>query len=320
LGSLPGTDAERAVRLVLDEVADFPYLPELPARGLGADMIGRTGSLLLDLPLEWQPHGWMFTARSGRDAGRARDWLSRDLDVVAQLGQGLPVFKVQVCGPMTMAAAVELPNLHKVLTDHGAFRDLTESLADGVRAHLAELAVRLPGTAVVLQVDEPSLPAVLGGHVPTPSGYGTVPALDSQVARQALTRVLEAAEVGRRAVHCCAPGAPLELIAAAGADALAIDRSKLRTADLDQLGTFLETGASVWLGVVPATDPAATEKVDVRSARAGIDSLWNALGFNPAQLPSQVVPTPACGMASASMDYARQAMSALRETGRSLLE
>lgn len=320
LGSLPGTEADEAVRLVLGEVPDLPYLPELPARGLGADMIGRTGCLLLDLPLDWQPHGWTLTSRAGRDAGRAQDWLHRDLDAITEQGQGLPVLKVQVCGPMTLAAAIELPNLHKVLTDHGAFRDLIESLADGVRAHLAELASRLPGTAIVLQVDEPSLPLVLGGGVPTPSGYGTVRALEPQLARQALTKVLAVAEPGRRAVHCCAPGAPLELIADAGADAVAIDRSLLGTADLDALGTLVERGGSVWLGVLPATDPGTATSIDVRTARSSIDSVWNALGFTQEQLATQLVPTPACGMAGASPSYARRAMKVLRETGRSLLE
>ena len=65
LGSLPGTDPAGGVSVGSGEVAELPYLPELPARGLGADLIGRTACLLVDLPTEWQPHGWTVTSRSG---------------------------------------------------------------------------------------------------------------------------------------------------------------------------------------------------------------------------------------------------------------
>ena len=39
-------------------------------------------------------------------------------------------------------------------------------------AHLGALRQRLPNARFVVQLDEPSLPAVLGARVPTPSGYG----------------------------------------------------------------------------------------------------------------------------------------------------
>ena len=45
VGSWPGTDAEEyaeAVRVVLGEDPDLPYLPELPGRGAAAGMVGRT--------------------------------------------------------------------------------------------------------------------------------------------------------------------------------------------------------------------------------------------------------------------------------------
>ena len=43
VGSLPGTDIVEALKVVIDEHTGFMYLPELPNRGPGADMIGRTG-------------------------------------------------------------------------------------------------------------------------------------------------------------------------------------------------------------------------------------------------------------------------------------
>jgi len=316
IGSLPGTDPGEAVRLVLGEVPDLPYLPELPHRGLGADLVGRTGSLLVDLPLEWQPHGWTVASHPGRDLSRAHDQLARDLDAITELGQGLPLLKVSVCGPMTLGASIELPNLHKVLTDHGAFRDLAASLAEGVREHLADLASRLPGTALVLQVDEPSLPQVLSGRVPTPSGYGTVRSLERSIAGPALAQLLAVAAEGHRVVHCCAEDVPFDLLASSGASAIAVDADLITHADLDAVGELVESGVGLWLGVVPGVDA----PISVHSARAKIQPVWSKLGFSPELLASAVVPTPSCGLAGASLGYARKAMKVLSEAGRSLLE
>lgn len=314
IGSLPGTDPDEAVRLVLGEVADLPYLPELPGRGFGADLIARTGALLVDLPLEWQPHGWTVASRPGRDLTRARDHLRRDLDAVTEHAQGVPLLKVSVCGPLTLAANLELANLHKVLTDHGALRDLTSSLAEGVRILLADLAARLPGTAIVLQADEPSLPAVLAGEVPTPSGYGTVRSVPRSVAEPALAELLEVAAPGHRVVHCCAARVPYDLLAGAGASAVAVDAGLLTDASLDPLGELVEAGVSLWLGVFPGTDA----PISASDAREQIGRLWRKLGFDAGRLAGAVVPTPACGLAGASLPYARRVMSQLRDVGAAL--
>ena len=316
LGSLPGDSPDEAVRLVLGEVADLPYLPELPGRGLGADMIGRTGTLLVDLPLEWQPHGWTVASHSGLDARRARDWLSRDLDALTEHGQGLDVVKVQVCGPLTLAASVELTNLYKVLGDHGALRDLSASLAEGVGRHLADLRTRLPGTRIVLQVDEPALPAVLAGTVPTPSGYGTLRSLPRSVVGPALGAVLAAAEPGHRVVHCCAADVPFDLIAGAAADAVAVDYALLGKPQLDAIGELIDAGRSIWLGIAPASDT----DISLAALRHRVESLWHRLGFPDEQRAAAVVVTPACGLAGASPPYVRRVMRLLNDTARSLAE
>lgn len=314
IGSLPGTDPVEAVRLVLGEAPDLPYLPELPERGLGADLIGRSCALLVDLPVEWQPHGWTVATSAGRDLGRAHDHLMRDLDALTELAAGIEVLKIQVAGPMTLGASLELPNLHKVLTDHGAFRDLAGSLAEGTRRHLADLRSRLPGTELVLQVDEPGLPQVLAGQVPTPSGYGTVRSLERSIAEPALAALLELAPPGQRVVHCCGSRVPYDLIAGAGASAISVDASLISDAQLDPLGPFVESGGSLWLGVLPGTDG----PISLRSARGNIQPWWNKLGFSPELLAATVVPTPSCGLAGASMPYVRRVMTMLREVGASL--
>src|SRR5215469_7352643 len=106
---MPGTDPREAVAVVIGELPDLPHLPELPARGPGADMIGRTASLLVDMPVQTTPRGWRLAPRPGRDVGRAAGFLSADLDAMEEAATGYSgPFKVQACGPWTLAASVEL--------------------------------------------------------------------------------------------------------------------------------------------------------------------------------------------------------------------
>lgn len=315
IGSLPGTDPGEAARLIFGELPELPHVPELPARGAGADMIGRTAALLVDLPVELGPSGWRFTAHPGRDLRRSRDFLAWDLDAVEDAAQGhTGALKLQIAGPWTLAAAVELANGNAVVSDPGASRDLAASLAEGLRLHLADVAARVPGAQLVVQVDEPSVDAVLSARVPTPSGYGTLRAVAPEVVETALRNVLEVAPAGGRVVHSCADEVPIELLRRAGADAISMDAARLRVADYDAVGGVIDAGLSLWLGVVPATDAAITRP----DARTRLDRLWSALGFSAARRAAAVVPTPACGLAGATPVYARRALTVVREVGESL--
>ena len=69
---MPGTDPLAAMRLILDELPDLPYLVELPDRGAGADIIGRTAALLVNLPVDVTTRGWRLADRPGRDLRRAQ--------------------------------------------------------------------------------------------------------------------------------------------------------------------------------------------------------------------------------------------------------
>jgi Cobalamin-independent synthase, Catalytic domain len=317
IGSLPGTDPAEAARLLFGELPELPHIPELPDRGAGADMIGRTAGVLVDLPVEIAPSGWRLTAHPGRDLRRARDFLAWDLDALeaAADGRSGPV-KLQAAGPITLAASLELASGHRAISDLGAVRDLTQSLADGLATHLADVRRRLPGVAPVLQLDEPSLPAVLAGEIPTPSGYGTVRAVEPAFAEQALHDVLAVAAEGSRVVHCCADDVPYGLLRDAGAAAISLDASRIGRAAYDALGEAVEAGTSLWLGVLPATDSA----VSFDAARDRLRAIWSELGFPLDRLAQDVVPTRACGLAGASAEHVRSVFRVLRDLAKWLPE
>jgi methionine synthase II (cobalamin-independent) len=321
IGSLPGIDSLEAARTVAGELPGLPHLPELPARGVGADLIGRTAALLVDLATEVVPSGYRVTARAGREHRRGVDLLRADLDALEEaLDATQPAWvKVQAAGPWTLAANVEMRNGHRVLTDRGALREFAASLAEGLVAHVAEVAART-GARVTVQLDEPSLPAVLAGALPTPSGFGTVASVPEPDAQQLLRSVIEALPEPV-IVHCCAPKAPIGLLSGAGALALALDVAMIgtHTAALDTVGEIWDAGIPVLLGLVPSRRGDGPEP-DLRSlARPALD-LVDRVGFARERLAELIVPTPTCGLAGASPDWARKAMALAVDLGKAFVD
>jgi methionine synthase II (cobalamin-independent) len=313
VGSLPGTDPAEALRLILGELPEFPHLPELPDRGAGADMIGRTAALLVDLAVDLTPAGWRLVPRPGLDQRRAREFLARDLDALHDVAEGYTgPFKVQAAGPWTLAAGLERARGDRAVVDAGARRDLSQSLAEGLAAHVAAVSARVPGATVVVQLDEPSVPAVVQGALPTASGFGKLPAVEADVVEQQLSAVVAALH-GPVVLHCCAPRTPLDLFRAAGAAAVSFDLGLVQ--DLDAVGTAVEAGTHLLPGVVPGTDATLGTP---KATASRVQAWWRELGFAAEQLPEAVTLTPACGLGGATPGYARAAMTHVREAAKYL--
>ncbi|MET8829637.1 methionine synthase [Streptomyces sp. NPDC004610] len=318
VGSMPGGDARETARTVTGTFEDFPYLAELPARGPGADMIGRTAGLLVDVYARVEPSGWRIGDRPGRDTRRARSWLGEDLDALEEFTYDhTGPLKVQAVGPWTLAAALELRGGEAALSDPGACRDLAASLAEGLRLHLAELRRRIPGARLLLQLDEPSLTAVLRGQVRTASGYRTHRAVDRQVIEATLRDVIGVHAEGPVVVHSCAPDVPFALLRRAGAKGISFDFSLLTERDDEAIGEAVEAGTRLFTGVVPGTDGPLS---DPAGSVMGVRTLWRRLGLHPGLLADAVTITPACGLAGASPDYARTALAHCVRAARSLAD
>lgn len=330
IGSWPGTDPREAIVTVRDlllegdasgEGLGLPYLPETPARGPGADLVGRSAALLVDLPVGLEPSGWRLADRPGRDAARTDAMWRQDLDELAEAYDGYAGdLKVQVAGPWTLAASLELPRGQRVVTDEGAARDLGESLAEGVRRHIADVRRLVPGARVVVQVDEPSLPSVLEGTLPTASGYGRVRAVDPQVVARGLQVVVDAAaEAGTLvAVHCCHPHAPLPLLRSVGARAVAVDVTAASPARWESVAATVESGVALWAGCLPADGSGADEGVRAGAIRL-LQEGFERAGLTAADL-DRVTVTPTCGLAGTTVAAARATHTAALEVAESLTE
>lgn len=330
---MPGENPLEAARVIAGELPDLPHLAELPGRGPGADITGRAAALLVDIPVELAgPRGWRIAERPGRDARRARSLLSSDLDAMEEVLDGYEgPLKIQLAGPWTLAATIEQPrSLNPALADPGLVADLASSLAEGAAGHVAEVAKRVPKAALLVQFDEPALPSVLHGAVPTPSGLSRVRAVEDEVARERLQEVLSATRK-YTVVHCCGNDLPFGIIMSAGADAVSFDPSRLRRGDFDGFAEAAEAGLGLLVGALPTAGPREPEN----GRRSGRDErqrpkpsdtaeivrdLWRKMDLPAARCAPQVVITPACGLPGASPRQARDALRWCREAARLLPE
>ncbi|MFC4374961.1 methionine synthase [Nocardia halotolerans] len=322
IGSWPGTDPREAAATIIGELPDLPHLVELPDRGIGADMIGRVSALLVDLRFDATTRGYRLAARPGGVSRQARDLLRFDLDAIEEawetaglVGSGR-VVKIQSAGPLTLAAEVELPGGHRILTDSGALRDLSESLAEGLVRHAAEVRRRL-GAEVVIQLDEPRLSTVLAGALQGPSILNTIRALPEPDARRILGTVIEA-QTAPVVLHTCASRPALATIGATAAAAISFDASTITTADLDVLGTVIDSGKKIALGLTP-TEPPATPTTWREIAEPAV-RLVDRLGFPRTTLANQILVTPACGLAGASLEWSRRALGLTADIARAFAD
>ena len=146
---------------------------------------------------------------------------------------------------------MERPRGDRVLADSGARRDLSQSLAEGTAQFVAELVRRLPDIEPLVQLDEPMLPAVLAGAIPTASGLSRHRAIEPPEVSGAIIHTRERLAPTPIAVHCCAADPPIELLRLAGVSGVLIDIDQLSSADWDAVGATLEAGPWIGMGALP---------------------------------------------------------------------
>ncbi|MGO4247030.1 hypothetical protein AB4Y87_07415 [Paenarthrobacter sp. RAF54_2] len=325
LGPWPGIDPAESLRIIRGELGDphLPFLPELPDRGVGSDAVGRTASLLVDLAVDVQPHGWRLVDRAGKDAQRARSALATDINILADIAGTEEVsatgIKIQLMGPMSLAAGLYLHNGERALLDFGARRDIAESLAAGVAEHLQRISGAVPGAGVVVQLDEPDIAAVMGGTIPTASGYRTlrsIPGEEVAGAWRLVIDALRAAGAVEIVVSVAEIEAPIDRILEAGADGIAVPLKALTTRQWEHLAGAVEDGKRVWAGAMPTmgADAMLPRTADV------VESIWrpwSQLGL-PASALSALRVTPATGLAHVKPSTAKEVLARLTQVADGL--
>ena len=323
LGPWPGEDPVEAARIIRGELGSphLPFLAELPDRGVGSDALGRTAALLVEMAVDVQPYGWRLVDRPGKDFRRAASALSTDINVLADVAgaEDTPAaeIKLQLVGPLSIAAGLHLHNGERALIDYGARRDIAASLAAGVGGYLSRISSAVPGARLVVQLDEPEIAAVLAGSIPTSSGYRTLRAVGGQEVTESWQVVIDALRAaGAAEIVVSVPEieAPIDRIISAGADGVAVPLKALTTRQWEQLAAAVEAGKRIWAGTLDAGRGTLPKVADV------VESVWrpwHQLGL-PASSLGSIRVTPSAGLAGHTPSTATAVLGRLTQVADGL--
>ena len=209
LGDFPGDDLGEAMSRVEGELGSphLPFLPHLPALGWKSTPLARTLAMCEGLAFDGASFGWRMVhsgGRGARESALAQDRLLSDINLLAdrvgaqkkRFGSGqdtAPVYKIQLVGPLTLAASIYLPGGERAISDAGANRDLLESFLEGLERWVESLreALQAPRALIAVQLDESEFQRLLEGSIPTVSGFRSLPSLQPHYYQQVYRRVAE---------------------------------------------------------------------------------------------------------------------------------
>ena len=209
LGDFPGDDLGEAMSRVEGELGSphLPFLPHLSALGWKSTPLARTLAMCEGLAFDGASFGWRMVhsgGRGARESALAQDRLLSDINLLAdrvgaqkkRFGSGqdtAPVYKIQLVGPLTLAASIYLPGGERAISDAGANRDLLESFLEGLERWVESLreALQAPRALIAVQLDESEFQRLLEGSIPTVSGFRSLPSLQPHYYQQVYRRVAE---------------------------------------------------------------------------------------------------------------------------------
>ncbi len=332
IGSMPLSDHDAAVDLVLSYIPEIPAWPQLPVylrEGMvaqyapGMPGLRREGdSLLADAGSEshaeelvafYEEYLMITEGGAGMDDSRfaldpsdaagffaLEKRLSSLPDLVAVKGQ--------VTGPFTFATGLKDAGGRAVYYDEQA-RDAAVKLI-AMKARWQVRRLKAAGVPVLIFIDEPALSAF---------GSSEFISVSREDAAVCLTEVITAVreEGGLAGIHVCA-NTEWDLVMDAGVDIVNLDAftyfDRLLLYDAS-LRRFLDRGGVMALGLVPTLSAE-----DVAGATvSGLLEMWKDqqsrladMGFDPEQVRRQTLITPSCGMGARSEDEALRILELTR--------
>ena len=297
----PATDPAEAVRLVARRAArPRRTCPSCPAAAPGADLIGRSAALLVDLAVDLTPGragGWC-RGRASTSAGRA-EFLARDLDALHDVADGLDR-AAQGAGRRAVDAR-RRPRAHPRRPRRRRRRrpPRPRPVAGGGAAPRTSppSPPGCPGAPVVVQLDEPSVPAVLQGGLPTVSGFGKLRRGGGDASSSRSSPPSSAGCPVPVVVHCCAAADAAGPVPRPPARPRCPSTSAL-VQDLDAVG---DGDRGRHRTCSRASSPAPTPTLPAPKATASrVQAWWRELGFPADDLAAAVTLTPSCGLAGAT--------------------
>jgi hypothetical protein len=332
IGSVPFTDPQETVALVLETMPQIPYWPQMVQLGYLEDMAAQAARGLPALKVDEVNRIVAMDPDLPRDEALAQFYeliLSGDLTpfafqetdargffalLAAVASQGAPgaALKGQLSGPVTFAGVVKDAQGKPILYD----RELTQAVCSGLARKAAWQAEKFRelGKAPIIFLDEPFLTGFGSAYLP----------ISKDEVTEILTQTLEetrdaAAGPVTLGMHCCG-NTDWSLLLNAPIDILSFDSygyfESLRLYG-QALAHYLGRGGWLAWGLVPTNEDFQHETPDKLWQRfqAQAIGLAEEVHWGLKEILAQSLLTPACGTGFMRQEDSRRVLTTLKELG-----
>jgi methionine synthase II (cobalamin-independent) len=331
IGSFPLDDPEEAFSLILENLPEIPFWPQLPKRGFQEQMVpqyaqGFPG--IVEDPVKERLHVEADRALSELERFYEKEMagdvaafaLSPDYAIgfdtmIRGLRRHRPdalvCTKGQVTGPVTFGFSVK--------DDKGAAIFYDPNLQDVVCKWIA-----LKAWYQIERLKEFGVPTIIFLDEPYMAAFGTT---GMNVGRDDVVQAINvvAARIhgagGLAGVHCCG-NTDWSILFETDVDIVNFDAFEFMDRMLlypEQVRTFLNRGGNLAWGLVPTSSAVLEQSVETLDKRFddGVEALVRS-GIDGDTIFSQSLVTPACGLGSLSGKEALSALSLVRQLSRHL--
>jgi hypothetical protein len=301
IGSLPHTDARAAAEVSLDSSPRLPAAPQLPNRNVRELMLPQWAGALPEVVVEAGGRLRVDPAVGAappepRFDANSHGGLLAFVDLLAHASAPPTRVKLQLTGPLTLGLALCEAGMPPAV----AFRRAAAVVDAWIPMLESMIATRLPGTRVVLVLDEPGLVVWRDSEGP----------IDREAAVDLLSGSLASVR-GTAGVHVCGAG-DRRLVLEAGPQLISFEVAEDLVDDGGLIARYLDGGGWVAWGAIPTDGPIGDSGELPWRQLAAVWCELTRRGCDPVLLRTRAVITPACGLVGHG---ASQAARALRLAG-----
>jgi methionine synthase II (cobalamin-independent) len=329
IGSLPLTSASEACNLILDNLEDIPFWPQLSNLSFRENMYAQ---FLYPIPgVIIDDENKRVYVDTSKEPEGLEDFLARiieeDVEYFAYSEEyfhglfeilkmtdrlnDIMMFKGQVTGPISLGFQVTDEN-RKPIYYNDIYRDLIIKTLK-IMARWQERILKDLNSNILMFIDEPYL-SMIGSAFVSLSRERTI---------EHINEVLSGIS-SVKAIHCCA-NTDWSMVLSCDIDVLSFDAygySESLFLYTEQVIRFIESGGTIAWGIIPTNDE--------DMARETADSLVIRLDKNMERLAEKGISkdsilrssliTPSCGLGPTTPEYAKSALSILKEVSNKIRE
>jgi methionine synthase II (cobalamin-independent) len=334
IGSLPLTDAQTAVDLILRYVPAIPFWPQLPKRNGREGMLVQFSENLPGLKLHNGELRFITDDKEKELELFYAKLIEQDVEyfkISSDYAAGLHAFyrnlsgmdlsgiefiKCQVTGPFTFCAGITDNHGKAILYDEVLMQAMVKGLS--MKALWQLEYFKKFGKKMIMFFDEPYLTSLGSGY----SGYSGYSG-HSLSNNNEITRIFQELTEGLKSrgclvgMHCCG-NADWGMLMDTSIDIINFDAFNFQERFLlyaDDLNRFLKRGGIICWGIVPTQefDPGQSPELLAQKIKSGLEILIKK-GIDRQLLLERLMISPACGLGTLDTQKAEGILNLLNQT------